>query len=62
MNVGIKCNLFEGERSQGPGHIRCETAGSNAICSMVVRPRCVVPCSVGRATDRSSVSGILSAV
>jgi hypothetical protein len=61
-NVGFKCNLFTGDRSQGPQRVRCGTAGSSAICSMVARPRCVVPCSVGRATDRSSVSGILPAV
>ena len=62
VNVGFKCNLFAGDRSQGPERLRWGTAGSNAICSKVVRPRCVVPCSVDRATDRSSVSGILAAV
>jgi len=52
MNVGFKCNLYAGDRSQCPERLRCGTAGSNAICSVVVRPRSVVPCSVGRATDR----------
>lgn len=62
MNVGFKCNIFAGDGSQGPERLRCGTAGSIAICGTVVRPRCVVPCSVDHAMDGSSVSGILSAV